>query len=164
MPEIDRTYRTSRTINLGGGQKVELHHVAPGDGVGTTIVRVKPSNVAFSVDLYQPNAFVVSEFKEDTNFVGLRLTLNEMLAWDPSYVINGHMVAGFALMAWPAEYHNSGIMTFVVNQDGIVYERDLGPNRMAYLSLAPAAFALKAHRPCPGLTTSGGNGLAAWIH
>jgi hypothetical protein len=44
-----------------------------------------------------------------------------------NYVINGHMVAGFALVAWPAEYGVSGIMTFVVNQNGIVYERDLGP-------------------------------------
>ena len=43
-----------------------------------------------------------------------------------SYVINNHMVAGFALVAWPAEYGNSGIMTFVVNQNGIVYEKNLG--------------------------------------
>ncbi len=44
-----------------------------------------------------------------------------------SYVINGHMVAGFALVAWPADYGNSGVMTFVVNRNGIVYEKDLGP-------------------------------------
>ena len=42
-----------------------------------------------------------------------------------SYVINGNMVAGFALVAWPAEYAVSGVMTFVVNQNGIVYEKDL---------------------------------------
>jgi hypothetical protein len=44
-----------------------------------------------------------------------------------SYVINGHMVAGFALVAWPADYGVSGVMTFVVNQSGVVYEKDLGP-------------------------------------
>ena len=44
-----------------------------------------------------------------------------------SYVIHNHMVAGFALVAWPAEYGNSGVMTFVVNQNGIVYEKNLGP-------------------------------------
>ncbi|MCJ7783262.1 MAG: DUF2950 domain-containing protein, partial [Desulfobacterales bacterium] len=44
-----------------------------------------------------------------------------------SYVINGHMVAGFALVAWPAEYGVSGVMTFLVNQNGTVYEKDLGP-------------------------------------
>ena len=43
------------------------------------------------------------------------------------YVINGHMVAGFALVAWPAEYNVSGVMTFVVNQNGTVYQKDLGP-------------------------------------
>jgi len=45
-----------------------------------------------------------------------------------SYVINGNMVAGFALVAWPAKYGVSGIMTFIVNQNGIVYEKDLGKN------------------------------------
>lgn len=43
------------------------------------------------------------------------------------YVINGHMVAGFAFVAWPAEYRVSGVMTFIVNQNGVVYEKDLGP-------------------------------------
>jgi len=44
-----------------------------------------------------------------------------------NYVINGHMVAGFALVAWPADYNVSGVMTFVVNQNGTVYQKDLGP-------------------------------------
>ncbi len=44
-----------------------------------------------------------------------------------SYVIHGHMVAGFALVAWPADYGASGVMTFVVNRNGIVYQKDLGP-------------------------------------
>jgi hypothetical protein len=42
------------------------------------------------------------------------------------YVINGNMIGGFALVAWPAEYGNSGIMTFIVNQQGRVYQKDLG--------------------------------------
>jgi len=42
------------------------------------------------------------------------------------YIINGNMIAGFALVAWPAEYGNSGIMTFIVNQQGLVYQKDLG--------------------------------------
>jgi hypothetical protein len=42
------------------------------------------------------------------------------------YVINGHMVAGFALVAWPANWGKSGVMTFVVNTNGKVYEKDLG--------------------------------------
>jgi hypothetical protein len=43
------------------------------------------------------------------------------------YIINGRMVAGFGLVAYPAEYGVSGIMTLIVNQDGTVYEKDLGP-------------------------------------
>ena len=43
------------------------------------------------------------------------------------YVVHGLMIGGFALVAWPAEYRISGIKTFIVNQDGIVYEKDLGP-------------------------------------
>lgn len=45
-----------------------------------------------------------------------------------NYVINGNMIAGFALVAWPAEYGDSGIMTFIVNQQGRVYQKDMGPN------------------------------------
>jgi len=42
------------------------------------------------------------------------------------YVVHGFMIGGFALVAWPVEYGVSGIMTFMVNQDGVVYEKDLG--------------------------------------
>ena len=43
-----------------------------------------------------------------------------------NYIINGNMIGGFALAAWPAEYGNTGIMTFIVNQQGRVYQKDLG--------------------------------------
>ena len=42
------------------------------------------------------------------------------------YVVNGKMIGGFALVAYPAEYGNSGVMTFVVNHKGTVYQKDLG--------------------------------------
>jgi hypothetical protein len=44
------------------------------------------------------------------------------------YVVRGKMIGGFALVAYPAEYGSSGVMTFVVNHDGVVYEKDLGPD------------------------------------
>jgi hypothetical protein len=44
------------------------------------------------------------------------------------YVAHGEMFGGFGLIAFPAEYGSSGVMTFIVNQDGVVYSRDLGPN------------------------------------
>lgn len=47
------------------------------------------------------------------------------------YVAQGRMIGGFALIAWPASYGNSGVMTFIVNHDGVVYEKDLGPDTAA---------------------------------
>lgn len=43
-----------------------------------------------------------------------------------SYIVKGEMSGGFALVAWPAEYNATGVMTFLVGQDGIVREKDLG--------------------------------------
>jgi len=44
-----------------------------------------------------------------------------------SYMAKNRMIGGFAMIAFPAEYGNSGVMTFLVNQDGVVYEKNLGP-------------------------------------
>ena len=44
------------------------------------------------------------------------------------YVANGKMILGFALLAYPAKYGSSGIMTFIINQDDVVYQKDLGKN------------------------------------
>ena len=43
-----------------------------------------------------------------------------------SYVINGKMTGGFAYVAYPAKYDDTGIKTFIINQDGVVYAKDLG--------------------------------------
>ena len=43
------------------------------------------------------------------------------------YIVDGHMSGGFAMLAFPARYGGSGVMTFIVNQNGIVYQKDLGP-------------------------------------
>jgi DUF2950 family protein len=59
------------------------------------------------------------------------------------YVNNGHMVAGFALLAWPAEYGDTGVMSFLVGPDGIVLESDLGPETAA------RAGAMVAYDPDP---------------
>ena len=47
------------------------------------------------------------------------------------YVINGNMIAGYALIAWPAKYGETGVKTFAVNQHGVIYEIDLGPSTEA---------------------------------
>jgi hypothetical protein len=55
------------------------------------------------------------------------------------YVVNGKMIGGFALVAYPAEYRNSGVMTFIVNHEGVVFQKDLGP-RTAELAEQMTAF------------------------
>jgi hypothetical protein len=57
-----------------------------------------------------------------------------------NYVVKGKMIGGFALIAWPAEYGNSGVMTFLVNHDGVVYQKDLG-QRTEFLAQRITLFA-----------------------
>jgi Protein of unknown function (DUF2950) len=47
------------------------------------------------------------------------------------YVVDGKMVGGFAFVAYPAEYRNSGVMTFIINQDGVLLQKDLGKTTTA---------------------------------
>jgi len=61
-----------------------------------------------------------------------------------SYVVNGKMSDGFAFVAFPAEYRSSGVMTFIVNQDGVVYQKDLGKKTDVL------AKAMKEFDPGPG--------------
>jgi hypothetical protein len=58
-----------------------------------------------------------------------------------SYLVKGKMIGGFAVVAYPAEYGNSGIMTFIVNHDGKVFQKNLGPNT------ASAAKSMKEYNP-----------------
>jgi hypothetical protein len=62
------------------------------------------------------------------------------------YIVNGKMTGGFALVAYPAEYGNSGIMTFMINQDGVLLQKDLGKNT------AETVNAMTAFDPDPNWT------------
>lgn len=62
------------------------------------------------------------------------------------YIVNGKMIGGFALVAYPAEYRNSGVMTFMVNNEGIVFQKDLGPDTAA------TAEVITAYNPGKGWT------------
>ncbi len=61
-----------------------------------------------------------------------------------SYTEGAKMTKGFAFVAYPAEYRSSGVMTFIVNEDGIVYQKDLGKTTEAL------AKAMKEYNPTPG--------------
>jgi hypothetical protein len=50
------------------------------------------------------------------------------------YVARGRNIGGFAAVAWPVKYGDTGVMTFMVSHDGVVYEKDLGPNTAARAS------------------------------
>jgi hypothetical protein len=43
------------------------------------------------------------------------------------YIVNGRMIGGFALLAWPVKYGDTGVMTFMLNQEGVIYQKDLDP-------------------------------------
>jgi hypothetical protein len=60
-----------------------------------------------------------------------------------SYIVNGKMTEGFAFVAYPAEYRSSGVMTFIVNEDGIVYQKDLGKKT------EPLGKAMQEYNPDP---------------
>ncbi len=68
-----------------------------------------------------------------------------------SYVVDGKMTRGFAFVAYPAEYGSSGVMTFMSGPDGVVYEKDLGPDTAR---LAPA---ITEYDPDPSWNRSEGN-------
>lgn len=55
------------------------------------------------------------------------------------YIVDGKMTGGFAFVAFPAEYRSSGVMTFIIDHDGVIYEKDLG-SMTAQLAKAMAAF------------------------
>ena len=48
-----------------------------------------------------------------------------------SYLVNGRMIGGFGVIAWPVTYGETGVMTFMISHDGTVFERDLGKNSEA---------------------------------
>ena len=56
-----------------------------------------------------------------------------------SYIVDGKMTGGFAFVAYPAEYRNSGVITFLVDTQGVIYEKDLGP-KTAEIAAAMTAF------------------------
>jgi hypothetical protein len=62
------------------------------------------------------------------------------------YVVGGRAIGGFAVLAYPARYGNSGIMSFIVNQDGKIHQRDLGPDTQA------KALQMQEYDPDPGWT------------
>jgi hypothetical protein len=66
-----------------------------------------------------------------------------------SYIVAGNMTGGFAFVAYPAEYRNSGVMTFLVDKNGVVFQKDLGPHS------TDIAKAMTSYNPDKTWTTTG---------
>lgn len=66
-----------------------------------------------------------------------------------NYVVDGNMTGGFAFVAYPAEYRNSGVMTFLIDKNGVVFQKDLGPETTSI------AKAITSYNPDKTWTTTG---------
>jgi len=84
--------------------------------VGANIARAIEQGYTSSADPYHGYFFKILKGE------GPAAPLGEM-----DFVVNGVMIGGFALFAAPAEYNVTGVRTFIVSHDGVVYEKDLGP-------------------------------------
>lgn len=83
---------------------------------------------------YLPDDFeAVRRSNPNTPYMGYHFKILTRQGANPpigkyDYVINGHMIAGFALVAWPVDYRASGVMTFVISHQGKLLQKDLGPD------------------------------------
>jgi DUF2950 family protein len=91
-----------------------------GGPIGETIARVIEQGYSPGAEPYHGYFFKILKGQ------GPAAPLGQM-----DYVVKGVMIGGFALVAAPAEYGETGIKTFIVSQDGVVYEKDLGPSTLS---------------------------------
>ena len=75
----------------------------------------------------------------------------------------GEMTGGFALVAWPAQYDATGVMTFIVNQDGVVYEKDLGPETATKAPASRGTTRTPPGRELIDRRRAGNASLRSWI-
>jgi hypothetical protein len=96
----------------------------------------KPSPLGPLVDSARAAGYTKSESGKPAPYHGYQFRLLKGQGADApggayDYVAQGWMIGGFAVIAWPASYGNSGVMTFMVSHDGAVYQKDLGPDTAA---------------------------------
>src|SRR5450631_2181298 len=91
----------------------------PGGPVGEAVAKAMEEGYTNKSEPYHGYYFKVLKGQ------GPAATLGQL-----DYLIEGAMIGGFALVAWPAEYRVTGVMTFVVSYDGVVFQKDLGPHSL----------------------------------
>ena len=116
-------------ITSSDGKKDGLYWETGGEGpespFGPLIARAVEEGYGGTMDREQPEPFHGYFFKI------LKNQGEHAIGGAYDYVVDGRMILGFGLVAYPAKYGASGIMTFIVNQEGVIYEKDLGENTAA---------------------------------
>ena len=115
--------------------RAEVHEHARASATGSTSRRRRASRRARSgrcSTAPRPHGYAKGEDGKPGAYHGYHYRILKAQGPDApggayDYVAQGRMIGGHALVAWPATYGNSGVMTFIVNHDGVVYEKDLGP-------------------------------------
>src|SRR5262249_43726910 len=121
--EINNVNQYAQRIVANPGKQDGLAWLSP-DGtwngpVGKNIARAIEQGYTSSSDPYHGYFFKILKAQ------GPAAPLGQI-----DYVVKGVMIGGFALVAAPAEYNVTGIRTFIVSHDGVVYEKDLGPKTL----------------------------------
>lgn len=118
----DDVLEFAQKLNSSEGKRDGLYWPPGADGVASPL-----GPLAAQAEQY------LAARKEGEPFRGYRFRIVKEQGANPpggkyDYVINGNMIAGFALIAWPADYRRSGIMTFQCGHNGQILEKDLGPD------------------------------------
>ena len=87
--EVDH-YIGDKTVLTVGNTDVELLHYGAADGVGTLVVHLPKESVVFSADMYETNEITNGMWLADSNYLGSRTVLNELVALNPSFAITTH--------------------------------------------------------------------------
>jgi hypothetical protein len=123
----DKVLKYAQKLISSNGKRDGLYWPVPIGGGGAE----EPSPLASMVDAGETE-FLASN-GSDVPYDGYYYKILTKQGSNPpngkyDYVINGNMIAGFAIVAWPADYGSSGIMTFVMSHQGEIYQKDLGPD------------------------------------
>jgi hypothetical protein len=101
------------------------------DGLYWPVADGEPSSPLGRVELFAQDALsssIETPIIDGYSFRILTAQSDHAKGGAKQYKVNGKMAGGFAVIAWPVKYGDSGIMTFIINRDGIVYQRNLGPD------------------------------------
>jgi len=101
------------------------------DGLYWPVADGEPSSPLGRVEIFAKDALSTpneSPIIDGYSFRILTAQAGQAKGGAKSYIVNGEMTGGFAVIASPVKYGDSGIMTFIVNRDGVVYQQDLGPD------------------------------------